>query len=1009
MSKTPKNTPPRVSVCLTVAFLVATCLPLFAQGQEASDSELDLSAVRELRQQIEDNDSLEAGLKTQLLELYTQAVSDLEAAAQAEARVQEYQQQRSNIEPRLAALRFEVNRAERRTRLSLPENQSSEQVQSAMTRELSELASHRLSLRDTEVRAEERVRRRSEIANQLGTLDPQIESLTDELSSPAESGLSQQLKEAARTRLLARRQALLGQRDALRAELAWVEDRAVLIPWQRDQAELRVTRSEELVTLLDAALQDLRRDEAVKALEEMRLRYVEVTQPQAFAEMVEEVEQLAGTLWSPEGVIAQSLVTDVALAQTRKDLAGLERILQLTRRRFEAVGHRGDITQWYPENTSDFPGIPETAREILRLETLIPNLQHQLIQYEEERVRFREFENGVSTSLEEIQSSESSSLTPEVESLIWDLVRTRRELLDALISQGGRYSSRIEELVTVLRNFLVRSEELESFTRERLLWVRSVPGSILPNFWDALSALRWILSPANWLPVFGVIGRAAAAFPFRTLGFILLFALLLKYRGRMRARLELLADRVADTENDSFGASLEAVLHTLLLALPLPLALYLTGRVLADSNDSFLMDAGNALRWVAGVGGLFALARQWLRPRGFAEAHLGWPTDVMGPIQEKLIWLKILVLPSLYVALHLGWAGLSPNTSAELQAYNNSLGRMAFILATGGLGIHLCRVFWDRQGGQWLNPRVSQYALPVITVSLLVPAVLAALGFYVTGILLGYQMLRSLWLAAGIILLGGLLHRRVVTTHQRLALQSSSLPAGPDIPDDRGDLGEQPPRLTQEDLADAQDKTHRLVRFVLVVTAGIGFFVIWSVAVPELQILRRIQVWPSIELMESTTQGAGQVSTILASEAGASGTPAEAESGEGTTPALPLTVLPASPAAQVSGSDSSSVLTLWRLLEALFAALLTVVIVRNAPGVLELPGNRLVQRPVAGRRLQLRSCLRAPGNYRQLRLGFDSAIGTTHPRRRRRQDRRVGGHRDSNSDPSHHHPSLESQ
>jgi len=53
-------------------------------------------------------------------------------------------------------------------------------------------------------------------------------------------------------------------------------------------------------------------------------------------------------------------------------------------------------------------------------------------------------------------------------------------------------------------------------------------------------------------------------------------------------------------------------------------------------------------------------------------------------------------------------------------------------------------------------------------------------------------------------------------------------------------LADQPPRLAQEDLADAQDKTRRLVRFVLVVTAGIGLFAIWSEAMPTLQILRRV-------------------------------------------------------------------------------------------------------------------------------------------------------------------------
>jgi len=189
MSRTPKNIP-RASVCLTVAFLVATCLPLLGQVEETSDRDLDLRGVRELREQIEDNDGLEAGLKTRLLELYAQAVSDLELAAQAEARVQEYQRERSNIEARVQTLRSELNRAERRGQPALPQNQSAEQVQSALTRELSLLASLRLSLRDAEERAEERVRRRSEIANQLGTLDPQIESLTNELRAPSPLELS---------------------------------------------------------------------------------------------------------------------------------------------------------------------------------------------------------------------------------------------------------------------------------------------------------------------------------------------------------------------------------------------------------------------------------------------------------------------------------------------------------------------------------------------------------------------------------------------------------------------------------------------------------------------------------------------------------------------------------------------------------------------------------------------------------------------------------------------------
>jgi len=87
----PKNIPERVSTCLTLVLLAASCLPVFAQIDDTSDRQLDLGSVRELREQIQDNDVLEAGLKTQLLELYAQAINDLEAAEQAEVRVQEYQ------------------------------------------------------------------------------------------------------------------------------------------------------------------------------------------------------------------------------------------------------------------------------------------------------------------------------------------------------------------------------------------------------------------------------------------------------------------------------------------------------------------------------------------------------------------------------------------------------------------------------------------------------------------------------------------------------------------------------------------------------------------------------------------------------------------------------------------------------------------------------------------------------------------------------------------------------
>ena len=59
-------------------------------------------------------------------------------------------------------------------------------------------------------------------------------------------------------------------------------------------------------------------------------------------------------------------------------------------------------------------------------------------------------------------------------------------------------------------------------------------------------------------------------------------------------------------------------------------------------------------------------------------------------------------------------------------------------------------------------------------------------------------------------ILGGLFYRWRVTSSQRLAEQSYLQPTTPDIHDEMGNLlADQPPRLAQEDLADAQGKARR--------------------------------------------------------------------------------------------------------------------------------------------------------------------------------------------------------
>jgi potassium efflux system protein len=135
----------------------------------------------------------------------------------------------------------------------------------------------------------------------------------------------------------------------------------------------------------------------------------------------------------------------------------------------------------------------------------------------------------------------------------------------------------------------------------------------------------------------------------------------------------------------------------------------------------------------------------------------------------------------------------------------------------------------------------------------------------------------------------------------------------------------------------SERQVRQLFRFIVVLAALIGFYSIWADAVPALQIMKRIQIWPRIEMLEST-DGSGAPAAALA------GAPAEGTTeGDGTDsaarPGIPSPLTPSSGKPDAVAADASP-LTLWHLLEALLAILFTVVLVKNIPGLLELTLSR---------------------------------------------------------------------
>jgi len=920
----------KASLLMAWLIVLALALPAVAQSEGAPERRQDPGEVRKLRAEAEADASLGDDVRARVLELYDSAISSLETAAAADAEAASLTRETAGVGRMVDAMRKQLSRPEPETQLALPKNATVQQAESSLARERARLAANRSALRGLERLAEERAGARNEISRRLGALDQEIETLNDELRAAAQRDTHPELKSATRSSLLARQEAALHEVEALRAELVLLDAQGALLPWRIDQAQRRVDHSEKLVSMLEDATQDLRHRDAEESLRVVREQCREAAdEASALGDVAAETEGFAEMLWGPQGVNVRSEQTARQLADTRRHLTDLERIIQITRRKFEAFGHRGSISRWWPEIPEDFPEPGAVANAIRGLESGIPEAQHQLIRLEQLRTKARKLADRTLLDLETDQGEDAD---PELNHLARELFNRRRELLDELIQSYGRHTNTLIELETLSRYFAGEQQRVWSFLLERLLWVRSVPKPIIPRLGDIADAFGWLLSAPNWNGTFRIVVDGFAGFPGRGAGMLILFGLLLGGRRWLRRRMASVVELVSTPETDSFRATLEALLYTVLLAAPVPLAIYLGSQLLSSSDaTTFLFAAGRALYYLASVAALLELTRQLLAPKGLVEAHFGWPSRISRKIHRGILWPEIVFLPLIGLALQLAMAGIWLNSPQQLQLYNNSLGRLFFIVAMSILGFSLLGLFRPRKraatprsdsSSAWLH-RLYMFAYPTVVLATLVPAALAVFGYYVTGILLAYQMLRTLWLLLGVLILGGLLVRWRTATGRDASRLSEERAGGSGV---------------AVDLSAAEAQVRKLFRFVVLLIAAVGLYTIWSEALPTLQIMKRVELWPRVAMIE-TTRDRGLASSAVSLETQDAASPeATAESEGQATPTIPGVPLPSggdSGATTGEPSDSTP-LTLWNLLEAVLAAMIAAVLVKNVPGLLEL-------------------------------------------------------------------------
>jgi potassium efflux system protein len=551
---------------------------------------------------------------------------------------------------------------------------------------------------------------------------------------------------------------------------------------------------------------------------------------------------------------------------------------------------------------SDAPDVGKYQRFIRMRQDLIRGVQLQQLELQEERRELANLDRTVGNALTRLGGSVPAEEQPQIEALLRELLQTRRDYLDELISDHETYFQKLVDFDARQLELIGKTEELLLYIDERVLWMPS--GSVVrPGLAsDGLAALQWLLGPRYWGQLFRAALNALLATPLLNGSVLLLLLAAWPIARRVRPRIETLGRAARDPGCTRFVLTWEALALSLVLVPWLPGLLgYLGWRIgVSPSATQF----ARCFAYGMGAAALFWITvqvpRELLRRDGLAEAHFGWDPDAVASLHRWLGWLLAVAVPGVLL--------IYVFELRDEAAWNESIGLLLFValmlvaavfthagMREGGPLERIVRSGFPMSGWLW---RVAHYAALGAPILL---ALAAVRGFYWTALRLAARHHFTLVLVLGLIVVFALALRWSKLARARAAeelqRERERLRAVQAAAGDAQQLAE--PLEPQLDLAAADLQIGRLLKSGALLTLLAACWLIWADVLPAAGILREVELWD-----------ATQTVTV------------EAVDAAGET--------------RLSSEEQIVPITLADLFQALLIGLVTLVVARNLAGLVEI-------------------------------------------------------------------------
>ncbi len=398
--------------------------------------------------------------------------------------------------------------------------------------------------------------------------------------------------------------------------------------------------------------------------------------------------------------------------------------------------------------------------------TLDKNLADEIADlrlYQFELNQAREKADNAQSYVDQLLASQpAEQATAELRAALLELLNTRNELLDRL---NRTFDALLNESITLQlsqKQLHDTASALSATLDEQMFWIPSNKPLDLSWLASAPQRLERQLASIPWRSLLAELGAGLKERPLLFLPLLLAIAVLLWRRPAINAKLDALSRDVGHFRNDSQLHTPLALLLNLLLALPGALLLALCGYLLQMDARGQNLGLGAALYEMAQAWLVFYTAYRMLSPGRVAELHFRWSKPQVTFLRDELRRLGLVVL-TLVVAVSI--AEQQPANLAD-----DVLGLLVIIACYALMSWRMARIL--RKGPASENAPHGRLLLGMLfSVLPLLLIGVVGMGYYYTALKLTERLIDTLYLLMLWVALEATLVRALTIAARRLAYQ----------------------------------------------------------------------------------------------------------------------------------------------------------------------------------------------------------------------------------------------